>query len=1195
MKKQLLIIRKLPAVNYKNGYTLNMKSTSAKALGLFIAVMMLAGAVMPAGALAADVSLSQLVELFIALGVIPADKAAQARSVVSQQTGTSVPSASAACPFTWTRNLTKGSTGDDVMKLQKLLNSSADTQIAASGAGSPGNESTYFGSLTVAAAAKFQDKYASEVLAPIGLTKGTGYVGSLTRTKLNALCAGTTVSSTTTTGTTVVTPVGTGLMVAKAASQPANSLAPNGAARVPFTRIALTAGTDGAVTVNNLVVERTGLGSDAAFAGIILLDESGVQVGTAKTLNSAHQAVVGAAVTIPAGTTKTYTIAANMAASLSSYSGEVPALSVVAVNTSAAVSGSLPIMGASHTINSTLTIGTMTAAISSFDPGSALSKEIGTTDYTFSGVKLTAGSGEKVKLHSIAFNQKGSASATDIANIKVYVDGTAYTTTVSGDVYTAAFPGGIIIDKGFSKDIYVKGDIIGSNAASRTVSFDIDEATDIYVTGELYNYGITVTTSTSGQFQATATPFFNGDDVTISAGSATTIGKSNSVAAQNIAINVPNQPLGGFETEFKGEAISVQSITIGFTITGGDDATDLTNVSLVDENGSVVAGPVDGATGIGTNGKVVFTDTVTFPVGKHVYTIKGKLSTDFANGNTIIASTTPSAYWTTVKGETTGDTISLSSHGTFSMNTMTVKAAALAISVSPAPAAQNITAGLQDFTFANYQLDASQSGEDVRFASIPLQLTFATMTANELSGCQLFDGSSALNTGSNVVNPASTVSSSDDVTFTFDQSLVVAKGTVKTLALKCDLATTVSNSDTVSWGYDATTANPTVTGVTSSSDVTETETTSAGQTMTVASGTLVVSEDSSSPSYKISTSGSTGVIAGVAKFRASNENVTLQRIGLKLTNTASSSASNLTMVSIWDGATKVGEAIFTGTNTNATSTLTGTGLVLTKDTDKLLTVKVDLANVGSSEIGTQGALIAVDIDVNTNTQGVGVSGTTINATGSTAFDGIRVFRSAPTVAKLSVPSTVLTTGTDVDLYRFSVAASASGNGIGLRELTVNVATSSASAVSGTTTVTNLKVYGYTDSSFSTPVSGYTNGLLITALTGVASGDNAAVLSSILQVPAGTTYYFRVTGDTTLTSGTGTFSGSVTTRISGDAAYPSMSTLMGSAATVQGDANDDFVWSPNATTTSETGHIDWTNGYFVSGLAADGTDAQTISK
>jgi len=42
-------------------------------------------------------------------------------------------------------------------------------------------------SLTQQAMIRFQEKYASEILAPLGLTQGTGYVGQMTRTKINQL------------------------------------------------------------------------------------------------------------------------------------------------------------------------------------------------------------------------------------------------------------------------------------------------------------------------------------------------------------------------------------------------------------------------------------------------------------------------------------------------------------------------------------------------------------------------------------------------------------------------------------------------------------------------------------------------------------------------------------------------------------------------------------------------------------------------------------------------------------------------------------------------------------------------------------------------------------------------------------------------------------------------------------------------
>lgn len=79
--------------------------------------------------------------------------------------------------------LKKGRIHAQVKVLQQMLNQDADTQVASSGAGSPGKETTYFGNATVAAVKKFQLKW--------GIAKpgdpGYGNPGPMTRAKLNAL------------------------------------------------------------------------------------------------------------------------------------------------------------------------------------------------------------------------------------------------------------------------------------------------------------------------------------------------------------------------------------------------------------------------------------------------------------------------------------------------------------------------------------------------------------------------------------------------------------------------------------------------------------------------------------------------------------------------------------------------------------------------------------------------------------------------------------------------------------------------------------------------------------------------------------------------------------------------------------------------------------------------------------------------
>ncbi len=76
-----------------------------------------------------------------------------------------------------TRTLKIGSSGEDVQCLQRYLNWAGFT-VSASGIGSPGNESMYFGSLTANAVTRWQNTNSTQVLMPLGLTTGTGIWGN---------------------------------------------------------------------------------------------------------------------------------------------------------------------------------------------------------------------------------------------------------------------------------------------------------------------------------------------------------------------------------------------------------------------------------------------------------------------------------------------------------------------------------------------------------------------------------------------------------------------------------------------------------------------------------------------------------------------------------------------------------------------------------------------------------------------------------------------------------------------------------------------------------------------------------------------------------------------------------------------------------------------------------------------------------
>jgi alpha-tubulin suppressor-like RCC1 family protein len=87
---------------------------------------------------------------------------------------------------TFLRNLSFGSIGEDVKRLQIFLNEN-NFSVSDSGAGSKGNETNYYGEKTRSAITRFQEYYMTQILTPLGLTKGTGYFGNSTRGFVNSL------------------------------------------------------------------------------------------------------------------------------------------------------------------------------------------------------------------------------------------------------------------------------------------------------------------------------------------------------------------------------------------------------------------------------------------------------------------------------------------------------------------------------------------------------------------------------------------------------------------------------------------------------------------------------------------------------------------------------------------------------------------------------------------------------------------------------------------------------------------------------------------------------------------------------------------------------------------------------------------------------------------------------------------------
>ncbi len=93
--------------------------------------------------------------------------------------------------FRFGRSINAGTSGIvDVLRLQQFLNSLSCCKVAISGAGSPGNETQFYGPRTTVAIQKFQVTYFSTTLIALGIPNGAPNFGPLSRKTANDILNG---------------------------------------------------------------------------------------------------------------------------------------------------------------------------------------------------------------------------------------------------------------------------------------------------------------------------------------------------------------------------------------------------------------------------------------------------------------------------------------------------------------------------------------------------------------------------------------------------------------------------------------------------------------------------------------------------------------------------------------------------------------------------------------------------------------------------------------------------------------------------------------------------------------------------------------------------------------------------------------------------------------------------------------------
>jgi hypothetical protein len=319
------------------------------------------------------------------------------------------------------------------------------------------------------------------------------------------------------------------------------------------------------------------------------------------------------------------------------------------------------------------------------------------------------------------------------------------------------------------------------------------------------------------------------------------------------------------------------------------------------------------------------------------------------------------------------------SDNTFKIIQGAIPAPSLSLSLAPDAIDTTAPAGQIQHTFAYYYLSAEGSTEALSLKSLQLAYDYDALTATDLNNCQLWDGGTPLNTGADVVDPTT---ASDFIVFRVG-NYTIDKGETKKLALKCDIV--ASARDVYRWGVNGQ-AEVLATGLSSGQPASASIVGGWEPYVSVTgSGFLTVSLHPSSPSSRGVEVGTANVVATALKVSAANEDIKLDRLALQYDGSTPIDLVN-NRVSIYDGSTKVGEAIF-AVGDHATSTFQS-DVIVPKTESKVLTLKVDLAPAG-----TVGNHIAINYDGQDlqGTRGIGMT------TGSVIYSSTRADTDAGTI------------------------------------------------------------------------------------------------------------------------------------------------------------------------------------------------------
>ncbi|MEK9154586.1 MAG: peptidoglycan-binding domain-containing protein [Patescibacteria group bacterium] len=954
----------------------NIKKFSAVALSITTAVWLFgAVAIMPASAQTVGDLQAQISALLAQI------QALQQQLGQAQQASPS---------YSFTKSLTIGATGDDVKALQQFLNSKGFT-VATSGAGSVGNESTYFGSKTAAALAKYQ--------ASVGISPAVGYFGSITRNYVNSLAA---APTTPTTPTTPTVP-GTGLALALASDNPAMTVLPAGATGVTMMKFTVS----GSGTLDGITFKRVGLGATADFAasGFYLYDGN-TRLTTGRSINSTTHEVNFLNLALAVSGTKTLSLVANVATGASS--GNIDAFQLVSSIGTPTPSGTL--MSNYMTI-ATAAVGTITID----DAAAPTNPKIGQTNAKFGEFTIQAGAAEDIEIRRLGFTEGGSVSNANLSNFKLVQAGNTIATVSavgSKDLITFELATPFALEKGQQRTFEVYGDVSGATRTSDTIILYIDNAADIYAVGKTYGYAVTPTIANIDSTSEADTLTIAGGQVTITFNGPVTgdivvrgqdvevynftIASQNNVEIRNLRLHATTTNLGSGEAfnDFK-----VWDVTAGGVVTSAADITTSTDQT--------------------------FTDVININAGQSkTYKVTVDVDSDNDNNDTVLVSLLAfqSGDIRNLDNNTNVATSDIVPSSTISGNTLTVRVPTVDVQLSATPSSQTLVRGTNDVALVGLSFRATNDIVKLSSVRVTATSTSGTLTNAEITSLGLYDGATLIS------EKKSLDATALNATFS-NLNITIAKGATKVLTVKGNIDSNATNGD-VYYVYLASAGTNDITVYDKDGNTATITGTSANSGNTVVATVTDVGAVSVVKASDDSDSETGLVVAGqdqtLAKFRftATNENMKVNKMQLLVvatnsaTATSTASADEVPSVKLYDGATLVGNAPVTASGDNAgTAFFTDLNWTIPKDTSRTLTV------MGALNTTAGGADTGASVYASVMADGFEAAGATSLDTTLTAATGNQmvVYKTRPTFGAVAAGSSKLTAGL-IPTLKFKIKA-----------------------------------------------------------------------------------------------------------------------------------------------------------------------------